>query len=190
MNDHTAIAVLEFDSVAAGTQAADAMIKRAPLDRVRFGTVQPGKYIILVGGAVAAVEEAYREALRLEGGALRDHILLADVAAQVYDAVQGTRRANDGDALGILEMASIPATVRAADRAVKTADVCVVEIRLGDGLGGKGLTHLSGKVHDVAAAVEAAMATSGDPANARWVIIPRQHLELRQRIERSTAFTE
>lgn len=189
MNTAPAIALLEFDSIAIGTRAADAMVKRAPIQKLWVGTVQPGKYVVLVGGSVAAVEESHLEGIREGGDALLGEILLPAVHEQVYESLEGKRRANDGDALGILEMSSLPATVIAADRAVKAANVSVVEIRLGDGLGGKGITHLTGKVEDVQAAIAAGVAgVDGSSVQVRSVVIPQQHLELRQRIEHSTRF--
>lgn len=191
MSASPAIALLEFDSIAIGTRVADAMVKRAPIRQLWAGTVQPGKYVVLVGGSVAAVEEAHLEGIREGGDALLDEIMLPAVHEQVYESLEGKRRANDGDALGILEMSSLPATVIAADRAVKAANVSVVEIRLGDGLGGKGITHLTGKVEDVQAAIAAGVSgVDGLSVQVRSVVIPQQHLELRQRIERSTSFFE
>ncbi|MEE9297253.1 MAG: BMC domain-containing protein [Phycisphaerae bacterium] len=191
MTDHPAIALLELNSIAVGTRVADAMVKRAPIATFRVGTVQPGKYLILVGGTVAAVEEAHTEGLRLSGDALTDEVFLPSVHTEVYTAVEGKRRANDGDALGVIETSAIPANVRAADRAKKTANVTIVEVRLGDGLGGKGITHLTGLVHDVEAAVDAAVASiSNNQIVTRTVIIPAQHAEVRDRIGRKTSFFE
>ena len=194
MTAQPAIALLELDSVAIGTQVADAMVKRAPIQTLRIGTVQPGKYLILVGGSVAAVEEAYLEGLRLGGAALTDEIMLPDVHEQVYDAVGGGRRANSGDALGVIETSSIPAVVQAADKAVKAANVIIVEIRLGDGLGGKGITQVTGRVEAVQAAIEAGLASVGPVRRGetvtRSVVIPAQHPELRQRLGRSSSFVE
>ena len=189
MNIQPAIALLEFDSVAVGTRVADAMVKRAPIDVLRVGTVQPGKYLILVGGSVAAVEEAHMEGLRLGDEALLDEIILPDVHEQVYESIDGKRRPNDGDALGVIETSSIPMNVRAADRAIKTAQVVIVEIRLGDGLGGKGITQLTGKVADVEAAIEAGVASITAPETVtRSVVIPAQHADLSERVGRSTSF--
>lgn len=189
MTTPPAIAVLEFNSVATGTRAADAMVKRAPIDTFRIGTVQPGKYLVLVGGSVAAVEESRVEGLRVGGEAVSDEILLPDVHPQVFAAVGGARQSNGGDALGIIETCTIPINVAAADKAVKTAAVTIVEIRLGDGLGGKGITHLTGTVHDIEAAVAAGVAVATRPGVAtRHTIIPIQHAELRERIRRATEF--
>ena len=123
-----AIAVLEFMSIARGTHAADAMVKKAPIDTFRIGTVQPGKYLVLLGGSVAAVAEARTEGLRLGGEAISDEIFLPDVHPQVAAAVEGVRQTNTGDALGILETCAIPTNVAAADRAVKTTKVTTIEV--------------------------------------------------------------
>ncbi len=189
MIPHSAIALLELDSIPVGTEVADAMVKRAPIEMLRIGTVQPGKYLILVAGTVAAVEESYVEGRRVAGDALTDQIFLPDMHEQVYLAVNGRRQANSGDALGIIETASIPANVQAADKAVKAANVVIVEIRLGDGLGGKGVTHLTGKVQDVQASIKAGVASVSSPEIVtRAVVIPSQHAEFREHLDRSSSF--
>ena len=43
MSFTAAIALLEFGSIAAGIEAGDAMVKRAALEIIRTGTVQPGR---------------------------------------------------------------------------------------------------------------------------------------------------
>ena len=184
-----AIAVLEFDSIAVGTRAADAMVKKAPIETFRIGTVQPGKYLILIGGSVAVVEESRVEGLRLGGEAVCDEIFLPNVHSQVFAALGSQQQANAGDAIGIIETATLPTNVAAADRAVKTAQVTILEIRLGDGLGGKGITHLAGLVHDVEAAVEAGVALAQQRGvTTRHTVIPIQHDELRERIGHGTEF--
>jgi microcompartment protein CcmL/EutN len=189
MSQPPAIAVLEFDSVALGTRAADAMAKKAPLESLQAGTVQPGKYVVIVGGTVAAVDEAYVEGLRVGAEVLTDEVFLPDVHPQVYGAVAGTRQAIDGDTLGILETSGLAALVVAADRAVKAAAVTIVEIRMGDGLGGKGIVHLTGRLHDVQAAVDAGRAAVRRPnVTVRHTIIPALDDELRRSIERGTRF--
>ncbi len=58
-----AIAVLELDSIAIGFRTGDAMVKRAPVEVTYAGTVHPGKYLVLVGGDVASVEESFAAGL-------------------------------------------------------------------------------------------------------------------------------
>lgn len=189
MSTPPAIAVFEFDSIPIGVRAADAMVKAAPIEVLRIGTVQSGKYIVLIGGSVAAVDQARREGPRVGGERLTDEIFLPDVHPQVFAALAGQRQDNAGDALGIIETSAIPTNVAAADKAVKAANVTIVEIRLGDGLGGKGITLVTGLVHDVQAALAAALAEADRPGvTTRHTIIPNQDRELRKRIQSATEF--
>jgi len=75
-----ALALLEFESVATGVLAVDRMLKKSPVALLRCGTVHPGRYLALVGGTVAATEEAHAEgtALGRETASLLDEVLLPD----------------------------------------------------------------------------------------------------------------
>ena len=57
---HPALALVEFDSVAAGIRAADAMVKRAPIALLKSGTIHPGHYLVLIGGSVGSVTESFQ----------------------------------------------------------------------------------------------------------------------------------
>ncbi len=174
-----AIALLEFDSIAVGIRAGDAMAKRAPLETLHAGSVQPGKYQVLAGGEVAEVEEA-RAAGRAAGGqALVDEIFLPEVHPEVIQALTGGRRPAEGEALGIVETRTVAAVIGAADAGVKGALVRLLEVRLADGLGGKGYVLFSGEVSNVEAAVELGVASL--PARdllVERVVIPRLHDEM------------
>ena len=61
-----AIALLEFDSIAIGVRAGDAIVKRAPVEITYAGTVHPGKYLVLVGGDVGLRRGGLRR--RARGG--------------------------------------------------------------------------------------------------------------------------
>ncbi len=148
-----ALALLEFDSIAAGIVAGDAMVKRAPLDLIKAGTVQPGKYLVLIGGPVGDVEEAIDAAQRVEADALIDIVFLPDVHPDVVAGVAGARRTGEGEGLGIIETTTVAAIIQAADAGVKGAHVTLRELRMADGLGGKGYLLFGGAVADVEAAV-------------------------------------
>ncbi|PJA26159.1 MAG: hypothetical protein CO189_12160 [candidate division Zixibacteria bacterium CG_4_9_14_3_um_filter_46_8] len=153
-NRYPAIALIEFSSIAAGITAGDAMVKKAPLVFLKAGTVHPGKYLVLVGGDVASVEESYREGLRIKPESIVDDVILSDVHPQVHDAIMGKKIANRFDALGVIETSTVASNINAADAAVKCAGVTILEIRLADDLGGNSFTLFGGKVEDVEAAIE------------------------------------
>lgn len=154
-----ALVLFEFSSIARGMVAADAMVKRSAVELIHAGTVQPGRYLVLLGGEVAEVEEAMKAGKSVGGPAIEDVIWLPgvhpDVMVTLHPANQVPRTPyTDKDALGIVETRTAPAAIHAGDIAVKGAQIQLLSIRLSDGLGGKGLVLLTGLVSDVEAALE------------------------------------
>jgi len=171
-----AIAVLEFDSIAKGIEAGDTMIKRAPLEVIRAGTVHPGKYLVLVGGLTADVEEAVAAGREVGEAALVDVVFLPDVHPDVVASIGGARREDGGEALGVIETRTVSSVIRAADAGVKGARVLIRELRLADELGGKGYVLFGGAVAEVEAAVEQGVARiAGREQEVAHVIISQLH---------------
>jgi microcompartment protein CcmL/EutN len=184
-----ALALLDFSSIAVGIEAADAMVKRAPIDTIRAGTVQPGRYLVLIGGTVADVEESLTAGRELGGAALLDHVFLPSVHPEVVQAIGGGRVPELTDALGVVETSTVAAAIHSADAGVKGADVRLVELRLADGLGGKGIVLYSGLVADVEAAVEIGVGVLERPELlVRQVVIPQLHREMWENISDATRF--
>ncbi len=187
-----ALALLEFHSIAAGIEAGDAMVKRAPVERILTGTIQPGYYLALVTGEVADVTEAVDAGVLIGGAYLRDRLLLPNVHPGVVAALYGARGDAASpvaalDALGIVETDTVAAAIVAADAGLKGADVQLNQLRLGDGLGGKGLALFAGLVADV----EAAVAIGGDAVAAhvvRRVVIAQLHGEMWPNVDGSGRF--
>ena len=173
-----ALALLELDSIAAGIEAGDAMAKRAPIDVLRAGTVHPGKYLVLIGGTVADVEEALEAGREVGASAVLDAVLIPNVHPELVAGLRGRRRTAASEALGIIETATVAAILEAADAGLKGAHVRLLEIRLADDLGGKGYLLFDGAVADVEAAVEIGTArVAGSPGLASRVIA-RLHAEM------------
>ena len=185
-----AIALIEFDSIAIGVRAGDAMVKRAPVDVTYAGTVHPGKYLVLVGGDVACVEESYTAGLAAGGDAVLDRIFLPSAHPEVVRYLRGMRGRVTGEALGIIETRTVATTLGAADRGLKGAEVDLVELKLADRLGGKAYCMFSGTVADVEAAVEIAVDRLEDPSTlVAQVVIPDFHDEMLANLEAATEFS-
>ncbi|MCU0642814.1 MAG: BMC domain-containing protein [bacterium] len=191
MKKYPAIALIEFSSIATGVMAGDAMIKKAPISMLKSGTVSRGKYLVLIGGSTGSVEESFKEGLNFGASAVVDKVFLPDIHPQVLEAMLGTRRKVIYESFGIIETTSIAATIEAADAGIKGAVVEIIEMRMGDAIGGKAFVMLNGKVEDVAAAVEIGM--NAITNKALWrnkIIIPSLHREMAKQIDITTRFAQ
>ena len=84
------LGMIEFSSIAVGIHASDAMVKAAPVEVLESHTIDPGKYITMVTGEVAAVEAAVSAGVS-DAGADRvvESFVLANLHAQVLPALRG-----------------------------------------------------------------------------------------------------
>jgi microcompartment protein CcmL/EutN len=186
-----ALALIEFNSIAIGIQAGDAMVKKAPIASIKAGTVQPGKYLVLVTGEVAEVDESLQAGREWGGDSVIDTVFLPNVHPAVVRAVGGERVEGAGAALGVIETTDVAATIQAADAGVKGAEVILREIRLADGLGGKAFCLFQGEVQDVEAAVEIGVGALPDPGMlVSQVVIPQLHPEMGENLLVSSYFGE
>jgi len=184
-----ALALVEFSSIAAGIESADAMVKKAPIKLIRSGTVQPGKYLVLIGGEVADVEESLAAGRLVGAGNVVDTVYLPQVHIDVVTALAGGRVPEPEDAIGIIETTTVAAAIHAADAGVKGALVRLLEVRLADGLGGKGITLFSGLIADVEAAVEIGMGVlENSNLLVRQVVIPQMHPAMWENLSAATRF--
>lgn len=184
-----ALCLLEFSSIARGIEAGDAMAKRSPLQVVRAGTVHPGKYLVLIGGLTADVEEAMAAGREVAGAALVDVVYLPDVHPHVVSSLAGARREDAGEALGVVEASTAAATIDAADAGVKGARVTICDLRLADGLGGKGYVVFGGELAEVEAAVAHGVErVAGSGRALAHVVIPQLHADMRENLAAEPRF--
>ena len=124
--------MIEFKSVAAGMTAADIMVKTSEVDIVEAQTVCPGKYIAIITGDLSAVKASVDTAMDMGGENGIDSFVLGNPDESIFPAILGTTNvtADDVNALGVIETFDAAQIIVAADNAVKTSDVRLIEIRL------------------------------------------------------------
>lgn len=175
-----AIAAVETSSIAQGFVVADAMVKQAEVTVLAASTLSPGRFWVLVGGEVATVRASHRRGVDVAADTLLDELFIPQLHEGVLAALRGTVTRSADDALGIIETLSAAAAIVAADLAVKAASVTLRDLRLANGIGGKGVVTLSGTVADVQAAIEAGGTLARKRGLlARSVVIPRLDARLR-----------
>ncbi|MEI6653140.1 MAG: BMC domain-containing protein [Verrucomicrobiota bacterium] len=175
MNDR-AIGLIELTSIAAGFLVADTMLKSSNVKLLLSRSICSGKYMVMIGGDVAAVGAAVHAGCTAAKGCLIDQFVIPKVHPDVFAALCRTQPGEPTGALGILESFNVANLIEAADTAVKAANVSLLEIRLAMALGGKAFATLTGDVSSVQAAIDAGrevIAQAGLLVNA--VVIPRPH---------------
>ena len=150
-----AIGMVEFSSIARGIYAADQMVKISEVEIVTAQTICPGKYIALVEGDVAAVQDSVHIGEKFAGEYFVDSLVIPNVHHGIFPAITGATRPEHVTALGIFETFSVATMITAADQILKAAELEAIEIRLGTGLGGKSFFTFTGDVAAVETGVEA-----------------------------------
>ncbi|OQB20819.1 MAG: Major carboxysome shell protein 1A [Firmicutes bacterium ADurb.Bin182] len=170
------VGLLELNSIAKGIEAADVILKTAQTELVFARPSCPGKYQILFTGEVAAVRSSLEAGQRAGERFVVDAILIPRIHPQVVQAISGCAMPEDMKALGIMEYFSVAAAVYGADAAVKAADIDLVDIRLGTGIGGKSFVVMTGDVAAVNEAVKCGMERADqDGLTVASVVIPNPH---------------
>ncbi len=153
---NSAIGMIEFKTVSAGVTAADVMVKTAAVEIVEAQTVCPGKYIAIIKGSLSAVAAAIEAAKQKGEDKLIGSFVLGNPHPSIFPAIYGATEIKEVSALGILETYDAASIIVAADIAVKTAIVDLIELRIAKGMCGKSYLFLTGEIAAVEAAIDKA----------------------------------
>ena len=174
-----AIGILESNSIAKGIEAADAVLKAADTALLYAKPVCPGKYTILFYGDVAAVSASLDAGAAVIDAHLVDSVVIPRIHPQVIQAISLSTAPDGVNAVGVMEFFSVTAAVYAADAAAKAADVTLLDVRLGVGIGGKSFAVLTGEVAAVEEAVRCGMAAGEEKGLAfTSTVIPSPRKEI------------
>lgn len=153
------LGIIELSSIAKGLLVCDLMMKKADVRLLRAGPVGCGKFMIHVTGLEADLLEAVEEGREKAEPYLVSWTFIPNLHPDVFMALHGQRKRGIlTDALGIIEAQALAALVQAADRALKTTAVQLLELTFDLDLGGKGYFTLTGDLADVEAALDTAEA--------------------------------
>lgn len=177
-----ALAVLEVGSIARGVFVVDAMVKRAAVRVLRADPITPGKYVIVIAGGEAEVDEAIGAGRDAAATEELDVLILPNVHEAIVPALDGSlaeasEAGTPEPALGVLELRTVAATLRAADASLKAARTVLVALHLARGIGGKGYFALAGSQDAVEAALDAGDAAVRPDVRAGRELIARPHPE-------------
>lgn len=168
------LGMLEWDSIAQGLLASDALLKEADVTTVAVRPVTPGRFVALFSGEVEAVRSSLHRGIEVGGDSVIDSLFLPQPHPGLVPAVGARSGLGAVDAVGVIETLSLCSLIVAADGAAKTGAVDLMEIRLAMGLGGKAFCVLTGEVSDVESAIARGTELARDRGHhLRSVVIPR-----------------
>jgi len=175
---------IEINHISRGFVATDALVKKAAARIVLATPVTPGKFLILLDGAVADVEESLLEAERIAGDQLIDRFLLPFAHRMLEPSVFGIMPSRPDGAIGIVETATACSGIRSMDAALKVASVVPVVMHISAGIGGKCYYALAGDLYDVQEAVAEAASVLGTTGRLLATeVIPAPHPDFIQALD-------
>jgi microcompartment protein CcmL/EutN len=159
MNETNAIGIIELASIYKGYEVQDAVLKSANIEKMIARSICSGKYLIIVRGQVADVESCLSTASETGGFAIVSATLIPNVDKRIFPAISGvtTLDSRPVDGLLVIETFSVASAIKAADYAVKEADIDILRIHLAMAIGGKGFVAITGNIDALRSAVPPAI---------------------------------
>jgi PduT-like ethanolamine utilization protein len=145
----SAIGVVELRSISKGYETADGMLKTSSVQIHHLKPICPGKFLIIISGDTADVQEAMDFA-KAEAKDFRiSDFVLHGVHPEIVEGLKKRYSNQSVDAIGILETSTVSSGVFALNNALKQSDIHVKRMNLGMAIGGKFLVVFTGSVSDV-----------------------------------------
>ena len=178
MNPANTIGVIELASIYKGFEVQDAILKQARVEKILARTICSGKYLIIVRGELADVEECLEIAKEIGDFAIVSALYIPQVSEKIFSALSGcnTLDLEKAKAMVLIETFSVAAVISAADLAVKEANIEVPRIHVAMAIGGKGFAVLTGDDEALKSAIEPALDfLKEDGSLAGYTLITNPH---------------
>lgn len=178
MNEKQTIGVIELASLFKGYEVQDTILKYEQVEKLIARSICSGKYLIVVRGEIADVESCLVRARDVGGFAIVTALMIPNVDDRVFPAIVGNTTLDSlpVDGMLIIETFSVAAAIKAADLAVKEADVTILRIHVAMAIGGKGLVVLTGNVEALKSAIIPAIDyIKAEGLMGGWSLITQPH---------------
>jgi len=156
MAQGNAIGIIELCSLYKGYEVQDQVLKSEFVEKLLARSICSGKYLILVRGRVADVESALDNAREIGDFAIVSTLVIPNVDERIFSAIVGSTLLEDNkdvSGLAVVETYSVAAAIKAADYALKEAEVNILRIHVAMAIGGKGLLVLTGDIEPLRSAL-------------------------------------
>lgn len=166
------VGILELRSISKGYETADEMAKKAAVEILTMRPICPGKFLIIVQGDEAAVEEAMNVGTTMGKGHAVDSFVLHGTHPAVIQALKHRYERGEINALGFWETSSVTSGLASFNKAIKECNIRLVRMICGNGIGGKFVAVLTGSVSDVHEAIDLCVRHTEDKRIVNVTVIP------------------
>lgn len=172
-----ALGIVELNSIAKGIELTDIILKSSEIEILYSNYTCPGKYMIIITGDVASIEEAVENAMSKGEKNIIGSFIIPNTHE---DLIKGINKKFNIDvkAIGVMEFTSIASGIIALDKALKSGQIKIVRFILGNLIGGKCYFVITGFVSDVEESIKNAENSVESKKVINKIIIPSPDPEL------------
>ncbi|WP_142414325.1 BMC domain-containing protein [Hathewaya massiliensis] len=172
-----ALGIVELNSIAKGIELTDIILKSSEIEILYSKHTCPGKYMIIITGDVASIEEAIDNAMPKGEKNIIGSFILPNAHEDLINGIN--KKFNiDVKAIGVMEFTSIASGIIALDKALKSGQVKIIRFNLGNLIGGKCYFVITGFVSDVEESMKNAENSIDSKKILNKIVIPSPDLEL------------
>lgn len=159
MDTGNAIGIIELCSLFKGYEVQDHILKSEYVEKLMARSICSGKYIILVRGKIADVEQCLDSAREVGGFAIVSATMIPRVHEEVFSAMSESNllETEEVDGLAIIETFSVASAIKGADFAIKEANINILRLHIAMAIGGKGMIVLDGNIESLKSALRPAI---------------------------------
>jgi len=184
MESGNAVGIIELASIYKGFQVQDEVLKSANVEKLIARTICSGKYLMIVRGDTANVDVAIQVAKEVGGFSVVNATAIPNIDPRVFPAISGlttlqTSGRNEIGALLVIETFSVVSAIKAADCAIKEAELDILRVHVAMAVGGKGIVVMTGNIDALEAASRPAVEyVKQEGMLAGYAIIKNPHKEV------------
>lgn len=143
------IGIVEFNKIPIGLENLDKVLKKSSISIYKGGVTCPGKYYFLIYGDNEEVNTAFE----ILEGELKFEII-SGISSKLIEVFERKNKRVVGSSIGVVEFSTISESVRALDMIVKSNNVDVLKLVLGERLAGKSYFVISGDTSSILEAIQ------------------------------------
>ncbi|MCR8982686.1 BMC domain-containing protein [Brevibacillus laterosporus] len=176
----SSIGILELRSISKGYETADFMLKKSTVDIHHMRSICPGKFLIIVSGDTANVQESMETAKQASKDFLVSEFILNGVHNDIVNGLKKSYSTEPINAIGIFETSNVSSGIYAINLALKGAHTFLKRINLGMGIGGKLVAIITGSVSDVEQAMDIAVTSIDQKRIVHYTVMPSPSEEIKK----------